>query len=275
MPRDPPRVEPRGGRWVVSLCNRGGVWRTLDWIGSHFEADYVADRYRRNCRRVAVHREGQPARERTAPVLPASYRPPPGRDRDPDTTARIAELLARFVRGDHDAGFVLQDLLIEDGFDWAAQDLRETMSLGCRERRGLADRILSEVTNDATVLEHGEWLFRMRRGQEDWNPFVLILERNPTLFRGGRRSTSRKREPRLVIWSRSGGAGDCRWRLFGDYPESEFGSLDRAEEIARHDIAYACLAPEQQRERLAMMPPNELEGEIEMLATRPALERRR
>lgn len=72
---------PRGGLWVVSLCVGVNRWRPLDWVGSHAKADEIADHYRRKCRRVAVHRDGQSPRERTAPLLPASYRAP---ERDPD-----------------------------------------------------------------------------------------------------------------------------------------------------------------------------------------------
>lgn len=207
---------------------------------SHAEADYIADGYRRNCRRVAVHREGQPPRERTAPILPKSYRPPRSRDqdrdhdRDPET---IQQLLADFVRSNDKAtAIVLADALLEDGYDWAAYDLRESMTLGCHTRRGLAERILSEILNDSAVLEHGEWHFP----SSGPNPYVMILERTPIHFRGGTRHTSRRREPRIVIWSRYGNRPDlCRWILFGTYDAHDFGSMHEAEAVARLDIRDA------------------------------------
>lgn len=247
--RSRPARIPRGGHWRVSLCIGGNRWKKLDWIGSHFEADYLADTYRRKCRRVAVHRDGQPPRERTAPVLPVSYRPP-ARDakraeRDPET---IQKLLAEFVRSnDKNTALVLNDALIEDGYDWAAFDLRDSLARDCRERRGLAERIISEVFNGSTVLEHGEWRFGVvidARGQPRWRndalmtPYVLIHEETPVHFRGGGRITSRKREPRLVLWSRAGRGKACRWRLYGTYPLSEFRSMANAMIIAKKDIAY-------------------------------------
>ena len=231
---------PRGGFWHVSLCMKGNRWKMLPFVSSHAEADYIADNYRRKCRRVAVHREGQPPRERVASVLPKSYRPP--HDRDQDRNARdhardqetIQQLLAEFVRSNDKAtAIVLADALLEDGYDWAAYDLRETISMGCRTRRGLAERILSEVLNGSAVLEHGEWFFP----SSGPNPYVMILERTPIHFRGGTRHTSRRREPRIVIWSRYGNRPDlCRWILFGTYNAREFGSMVNAEQCARHDI---------------------------------------
>ena len=206
-------------------------------VVSHAEADYIADNYRRRCRRVAVHREGQPPRERTAPVLPKSYRPP--HDRDPET---IRQLLADFVRSNDKAtAIVLEDALLEDGYDWAAHDLRETIAMGCRTRRGLAERILSEVLNDSAVLEHGEWRFPSGLSNPGPNPYVMILERTPIHFRGGSRHTSRRRrEPRIVIWSRYGNRpGLCRWVLFGTYNAREFSSMAEAEAVAREDIRNA------------------------------------
>ena len=205
----------------------------LPFVGSHAEADYIADNYRRRCKRVAVHREGQPPRERVAPVLPKSYRPP--RARDPESTETIQQLLADFVRSNDKAtAIVLADALLEDGYDWAAHDLRETISMGCRTRRGLAERILSEVLNGSAVLEHGEWFFP----SVGPNPYVMILERTPIHFRGGTRRSSRRRgEPRIVIWSRYGNRPNlCRWIRFGTYDAHEFGSMVDAEQVARMDI---------------------------------------
>lgn len=226
---------PRGGRWLVSLCAGIDRWRTIPWVGSHAEADYVADGYRRRCKRVAVHREGQPPRERTAPVLSTSYRPPVRRD-----VASIETLLREFTRrNDRASAEVLNDVLIEEGYDWAAYDLMDSLRLGCRDRRGIAERILSEVLNDSTVLDHGEWRFpRVTDDPRDLNPYVLILERRPVRFRGSSRHTRRLREPRLVIWSRAGRAGNCRWELYGTYPLVEYRSLADAEQTAHADIAY-------------------------------------
>lgn len=222
---------PRGGFWHVSPCVGNNRWRTLPFIGSHAEADYIADNFRRHCQRVAVHREGQPPRERVAPVLPKSYRPP----RDAET---IQKLLADFVATDSRANtranaIVLADALLEEGYDWAAYDLRASMDLGCRNRRGLAERILSEVLNGSAVLEHGEWNFPTSGP----NPYVMILERKPIRFRGGTIHSSRRREPRIVIWARYGNRPDlCRWIRYGTYDATEFGSMAQAEEVARRDI---------------------------------------
>ena len=193
---------------------------------------YIANGYRRRCRRVAVHREGQPPRERVEPVLPKSYRPPS--DRDPET---IQKLLADFVRSnDRTTAIVLADALLIDGYDWAAYDLRESVAMGCRTRRGLAERILSEVLNGSAVLEHGEWYFP----SSGPNPYVMILERAPIHFRGGTRRSSRRREPRIVIWSRYGNRPDlCRWVRFGTYDAHDFGSMAEAETVAREDIRIA------------------------------------
>ena len=210
----------------------------VPFVGSHAEADTIADEYRRHCRRVAVYREGQPVRERVAPVLPKSYRPP---QRDPET---IQQLLSDFVRSNDAAtAFVLSDALIEAGYDWAALDLRETIAMGCRSRRGLAERILSEVLNGSAVLEHGEWLFprgRVVSGSPPLRPYVLILERNPIRFRGGTRRTAHRRGvPRIVLWSRYGSSPDmCKWRVFGTYDLSEFGTIEEAEATARADIQH-------------------------------------
>ena len=245
MPRRPTHRAyerpPRGGFWHVSLCIPNNRWRMLPFVGAHAEADYIADEYRRHCRRVAVYREGQPVRERVAPVLPKSYRLPRQRDaeRDPVT---IQQLLAEFVRSNDAAtAMVLSDALIEDGYDWAAHDLRETIAMGCRTRRGLAERILSEVLNGSAVLEHGEWYFPpegIHNGSPRLNPYVLILERNPVRFRGGKRHTAHRRgEPRIVLWSRYGSQPDmCRWRLFGTYDLSDFDTIEEAEATARADI---------------------------------------
>ena len=239
---------PRGGFWHVSPCVGNNRWRTLPFIGSHAEADYIAGDYRRNCRRVAVHREGQPPRERVAPVLPKSYRPP--RSRDPET---IQKLLADFVRSNDKAtAIVLTDALLEDGYDWAAYDLRESIDLGCRSRRGLAERILSEVLNGSAVLEHGEWFFPpavVHNGSPRLNPYVLILERNPIRFRGGTKYTKHRRgQPRIVLWSRSGSTPDrCIWRIFGTYDLSEFDTIEHAEATARADIRAEKVPPGEHR----------------------------
>ena len=251
MPRRPTHRAyerpPRGGFWHVSLCIPNNRWRMLPFVGSHAEADYIADEYRRHCRRVAVYREGQPVRERVAPVLPKSYRLPRARDaeRDPVT---IQQLLAEFVRSNDAAtAMVLSDALIEDGYDWAAHDLRETIAMGCRTRRGLTERILSEVLNGSAVLEHGEWFFPPS-GRE-LNPYVLILERNPVRFRGGTKYTAHRRgEPRIVLWSRSGSSPDrCIWRIFGTYDLTEFDSIEHAEEVARADIRAEKVPPDERR----------------------------
>lgn len=248
---------PRGGFWHVSLCVGNDRWRTLNWIGSHAEADYRADAYRRKCRRVAVHREGQPPRERVAPVLPMSYRPPSrdARDtRDARDAETIQKLLADFVRSNDKAtAIVLGDALLQEGYDWAAYDLRESVALGCHTRRPLAERILSEVLNGSAVLEHGEWYFPPGQREPQLHPYVLILEREPIHFMP--RQRRRRSEPRIVLWSRYGSRpGLCSWRLFGTYDLSEFDSLHEAEETARADIRYEKQRPSQRHLRGGATP---------------------
>ena len=156
----------------------------------------------------------------------------PRAQRDAET---IRSLLTEFVRtNDRLSAVVLTDALLEEGYDWAAYDLRESIDLGCRMRRGLAERILSEVLNDSVVLEHGEWNFP----SSGPNPYVMILERSPIRFRGGTLRSSRRREPRIVIWSRYGNRPNlCRWIRFGSYDATEFGSMANAEAVARQDVA--------------------------------------
>ena len=240
---------PRGGFWHVSPCVGNNRWRMLPFIGTHAEADFIADNFRRRCQRVAVHREGQPPRERVAPVLPKRYRPP----RDAET---IQSLLADFVRtNDKASAIVLADALLEEGYDWAAYDLHETIAMGCRTRRGLAERILSEVLNGSAVLEHGEWFFPpagIHTGNPPLRPYVLILERNPVRFRGGTKYAARRRgEPRIVLWSRYGSRPEmCKWRLYGTYDLSEFDTIEQAEATARADIRHEKIPPGERRYQL-------------------------
>ena len=197
--------------------------------------------------------------QRSARTAPRAY------DRDPET---IQRLLSDFVRSNDKAtAVVLNDALLEDGYEWAAHDLRETIAMGCRTRRGLAERILSEVLNGSTVLEHGEWFFPPfppASNDPSLRPYVLILERNPIRFRGGKMRTAHRRgEPRIVLWSRYGSRPDiCRWRLFGTYDLTEYDSIDHAEEVARADIRAEKVPPDQRRYRF---PPirNRFGGEPE------------
>lgn len=184
-----------------------------------------------------------------------------------DDATVLVDLLEMFAKqGDEGSAIVAMDALLERGFDWAAYDLRQSIANRCSDRRGLVNRIRSEIHNDSTVLEHGTWNFRRGRAltfgpdfRDPPTPYALILERAPVFFRGGTTATSRRREPRLVIWSatsasRRGSSSGCRWSLFGSYPVHEFNnSLSEAERVARADIAYEKLEPDEQRARIARL----------------------